>query len=202
VEWVEPWRWTSNEVITADKLNTARNAILWLKENLGGGWREIVKVERTDWETDPVEVPLDPTTYSRFAVEMDVVIRPPAEEPGYLKLEVENNEGVEMRYHTFGGWDIAGTKGLEFSASTEPFLRLGATFFRLDTENRARYEWYVAGGQGDHRLAMRSSDDTCKALSLGLWWVSLASSTFSKGWIKPEPAGASWKGWVLITGMR
>jgi hypothetical protein len=33
-EWVEPWSWTKNEVITAQKLNTLRQAILYLRERL------------------------------------------------------------------------------------------------------------------------------------------------------------------------
>jgi hypothetical protein len=33
-DWVEPWGWTTNEVITAQKLNTIRQAILYLRERL------------------------------------------------------------------------------------------------------------------------------------------------------------------------
>jgi len=36
-EWTEPHRWVSRELITAGKLNTHTDAILWLKENLGAG---------------------------------------------------------------------------------------------------------------------------------------------------------------------
>jgi hypothetical protein len=33
-EWAEPWEWITNEVITAQKLNTLRQAILYLRERL------------------------------------------------------------------------------------------------------------------------------------------------------------------------
>jgi hypothetical protein len=55
-DWVEPWSWTKNEVITAQKLNTIRQAILYLKETTDDYHRTARPIDHPDGSITPVKL--------------------------------------------------------------------------------------------------------------------------------------------------
>jgi hypothetical protein len=55
-DWVEPWSWTKNEVITASKLNTLRQAILYLKETTDDYHRTAKPIDHPDGSITPVKL--------------------------------------------------------------------------------------------------------------------------------------------------
>jgi hypothetical protein len=55
-DWVEPWSWTKNEVITASKLNTLRQAILYLKETTDDYHRSARPIDHPDGSITPVKL--------------------------------------------------------------------------------------------------------------------------------------------------
>jgi hypothetical protein len=55
-DWVEPWSWVKNEVITASKLNTIRQAILYLKETTDDYHRTARPIDHPDGSITPVKL--------------------------------------------------------------------------------------------------------------------------------------------------
>jgi len=160
-------------------------------------WEKIAEVERTDWESNPVEVQANRNVYDMFLVFFEGEVLPPSGADAQLLFCPEGSETATATYRGF--YYTSTTIGV--LAGSLPVIAIGGSSLQQESLNLSTLLVYPSG---QSKLEVYSFALTAAQVFGYYLWVDYTyPSPFpSRAFLRMSVEGGAWKGKILIYGRR